>query len=359
MPSARHARARRHRAPRLVMVSRLARRAQFPYTSHALFHLSGVAIGAYGAELLRRLFPAFYTAHVAQRRMTPQALLGVTQAFVSLAQQHLVDLDEMFQEFSIGDPLRVLEMDGIHSDMDALNILITQARNYLYCPPLTVYGLELEALHGHDDHLLAMGLWIVLSATAWGTNTDVEGDLHELLPAEQADQVAALPRLGSDVDLDALCAALEQHPEAQELRLAELLRYVSQQTQNPLADYTMDEVDEGYYRGYSPLGITWSADLLHVRALQQRAAALYHHYLDLTRALTAAPDLTRLHEMAQLIYDTAAALPPLSRARQEHLAFARIAQGFTLGDLLDAHEVALHQTLGVYPVHEVDHAEHF
>lgn len=359
MPHARHACARRHQTTRLVRVSRLARRAQFPYTSHALFHLSGVAIGAYGAELMRRLFPAFYTAHVAQRRMTPQSLLGVTQAFVSLARQHLVELDEMFQEFIIGDPLRVLEMDGIHDDADALQILITQARNYLYCPPLTVYGLELEALHDHDDHLLAIGLWLVLSATAWGMNNDVEGELHMLVPTDHADQLWALPRLRSDVDVDALCAALEHHPEAQELRLAELLRYVSQQTQNPFADYTMDEVGESYYRGYSPLGITWSADMLHVRTLQQQAAALYHHYLDLTRALTDAPDLTRLREMAQRICDTADVLPPLSRARQEQLAWTRIAQEVTVGELLDAQEVALHQTLGVYPVHEVDHADHF
>lgn len=112
----RAARGRGHRRRRVVM--RSAREPQRLPQDEAW---RGYRIGLLAAERLRACFPAFYQAHIAGGSVTPSRLLGVVQAFLSLAQQHVVLLLAEDLDTNSANPLAVLD-PGVE-DEDALCII--------------------------------------------------------------------------------------------------------------------------------------------------------------------------------------------------------------------------------------------
>ena len=83
--------------------------------------LAAIHYGRQAAALIRQRFPDFYAAHVADLRTTPPHLLGVVQAFFSLAQQ-VIQLDHSYAlTIDPANPLRVLR--PALSDDDALSYL--------------------------------------------------------------------------------------------------------------------------------------------------------------------------------------------------------------------------------------------
>ena len=81
----------------------------------------GYRVGLEAAWLLKRLFPAFYRAHVAERCLTPGAMLGVAQAFLSLANRSS-ELD-LAGDLAIDSDAPCSVPDVQDEDEEALNVL--------------------------------------------------------------------------------------------------------------------------------------------------------------------------------------------------------------------------------------------
>jgi hypothetical protein len=238
---------------------------------------TAVAHGLLVAGNLQALFPDFYTAHVAHRPTTLGSLLGVVQAFFSLAGQHVELLlpDEL--ETNPDDPLAVLEPNDV-DDAWACAILSEDVGRDVHELWPVVYGLDdvEEATLGVTPQLVAAVCWCLAAETEWALPFD---GAHSLIPALQRQlyqcrispailaRVDDLPRLPAAVPMEALCDALDVQPPLEGCKLGPLMRYCFHATGNEFADLTSSVVAQ-----MASSDLDWrSADLREI-GRQQRAA---------------------------------------------------------------------------------------
>lgn len=245
----------------------------------------GWIIGLRATDHLRALFPHFYTEHVTNRSTTPRRLLGVVQAFLSLASQKVELLLSEDLEVRPPNPLAVLDPDC--ADDDALALIAQSAgRDISEIWPL-VYGLD-----AFDEGLLSFGDCPPLLATicaglaedtAWASFLFAE---QEIVPAVQRQLyqyrvdpatialLDALPRLPADLPMESLCDALDIQPPLKGYRLGEMVRYSLHATGNQFADLSYETVTQMEHSG-----LDWRSEDLDAIGAQQRAAArLAEHY---------------------------------------------------------------------------------
>ena len=258
-------------------------------------HLAAIHYGRQAAALIQRLFPDFYTAYVADLHTTPPHVLGVVQAFFSLAQQQ-IRLDHSYAlTIDPDNPLRVLR--PALSDDDALGYLEEFHGWGLdeVCPE--VYGIptEQEELFDEGRNLLVAVLWWMADRTAWSaTMFDMEEVIdywvdQMAISPEQAAQLDRLPQLERTTDMEVLCTALSAQPfpltNGTHIDLGQVVRYVFGRTGNWFADLSCDELAE-----MSGSGIDWcSDDLIAIAADQTAARGWFEHYHALNALVTAEP----------------------------------------------------------------------
>lgn len=255
----------------------------------------GYVIGLLAAERLRGCFPAFYHAHVQSAAVTPQRLLGVVQAFLSLAQQQVELLLAEDLETNPKHPLAVF--DPRVNDEDALSIITEYAgRNVREIWPL-VYGLDdEEELFGYGEHppLLAVVCWALAEQTSWANGyVDVESRVPNLqrqlyqcrVHPETLEHLGVLPRLAADTSMELVCERLNQGDLFCSVGLGLIIRYCFHATGNQFADLSYSMVAQ-----MERSNLDWmEEDLAVIGRLQREAEAIADAYRDLNARLLAEP----------------------------------------------------------------------
>lgn len=249
------------------------------------------AVGITAARLLHTHYPDFFAAHVADRRLTPQTMLGAAQAFFGFLTREIEIYEPFMMEYGrlYGDPRALLDY-AADSDGAALDILADELCNLIDCPMITVYGLVggLFCVEAEVDdiawNVLVLGLCQIAEGTAW-TIPDVIAFIseNEEVPAV----LETLPRLPARTPMGRLCVALDVAWQPTDLwpPLGSLMRFVFAQTGNEFADYATEEIMDMYESGNA---ITSLFDLdLGMVAEEQRIARewrrMYNALNDLVR----------------------------------------------------------------------------
>lgn len=281
----------RHQRHRLAR-SRLEEQQRFPQGEA----WRGYTIGLLAAERLQGCFPAFYQTHVAASVVTPRRLLGVVQAFLSLAQQHVELLLAEDLETNPANPLAVLHPRI--DDEDALAIIAEYAgRDVSEIWPL-VYGLDddEEALFGYGDHppLLAVVCWALAEQTSWSNGyvnverliTNLQRQIYQRrVHPETLRRLAELPRLAPDTSMDLVCDRLNQSELFYDANLGLIVRYCFHATGNQFADLSYNLVAQ-----MERSNLDWlEEDLAALGQLQREAEAIADAYRDLNARMIADP----------------------------------------------------------------------
>jgi hypothetical protein len=257
--------------------------------------------GLEAAALVRRHFPAFWQAHVAQQRCTPDALLGVGSAYASLLNDAVALSDFAIDHLELAGLLRDNPCDaladppiaGPHLGEDPWEAL----GEVLNAPDLMVYGLDIHAEDQEEFPALAVLLTTITGHGFVSEDTldaalgadDEDGERWALLDALtlQAPRISCSPEA-----LLQICAVLAHEPGANTQSLGALLAYAHQAVpDNPFANNGYFEMgDARYYGAWEPL---WdgTTDLAIVARLQAEARALANAYGLLEAQVLARPAL--------------------------------------------------------------------
>lgn len=256
----------------------------------------GYTIGLLAAERLQGCFPAFYQAHVEAAPVTPRRLLGIVQAFLSLAQQHVELLLVEDLETNPKNPLAVF--DPRVDDEDALSIIAEYAgRDVSEIWPL-VYGLDddEEELFSYGSHppLLAVVCWALAEQTSWSHGLlDVESLITTLqrqlyqcrVYPETLVRLGKLPRLPPETSMELVCDQLNQGVPFYGAGLGLVVRYCFHATGNQFADLSYGMVAQ-----MERSNLDWlEEDLAAIGQLQREAEAIADAYRDLNAHLLADP----------------------------------------------------------------------
>jgi hypothetical protein len=219
-------------------------------------------------------------AHIAQCSTTSRALLGVVQAFFSLAQQKVELLLSEELDIDPGNPLAVLHPGDEIDDDWAREILTEEVGRDVHELWPVVYGLEdaEEALFGFGTRpsLVAAVCWALAAETAWAMPfvardallPSVQRQLyqHRIDPAILG-RLDELPALPADVWTEALCEALDTTPALAGCSLGQALRYCFHATGNQFADLSYSVVAQ-----MASSNLDWRSEDLDEIGRQQRAA---------------------------------------------------------------------------------------
>lgn len=279
---------------------------------------SAITTGLAAAGHLEALFPDFYATYVADRPTTPRALLGVVQAFFSLAQQQVELLLSEELDTNPSDPLVALEPGDTIDDVWARDILAEHVGRDVHELWPVVYGLEdaEEALFdfGIRPYLAAAVCWALAAETAWAMPfvacdsliPAVQRQLyqHRIDPAILA-RLDDLPRLPADVPMEALCDALDAEPPLAGCSLGQALRYCFHATGNQFADLSYAVVAQ-----MASSNLDWRDEDLAEIGRQQRAARQLAESFDQLNAAA----LRRLDVLDELIARVMSAAQRLAQA---------------------------------------------
>jgi hypothetical protein len=258
--------------------------------------LAAIQYGRAAARLIQFHFPEFYAEHIAQLDTAPRSLLGVVQAFFSLAQQRLwLDPSDALT-IDPNEPLRVLVPSV--NDEAALKCLEEFHGWGLdeVCPE--IYGLpgDLDVLFDEGRNLALAMLWYLAEPTAWASPLLDIGEVLDYwigqveVSDERVVQLNAMPQLPPHTDMERLCAALTGPtyglPLELNIDLGVAVRFAFSRTGNWFADISAEEVAE-----MGGAGIDWfDANLDELSALQQEARSACDHYLRLNDFVTSNPN---------------------------------------------------------------------
>jgi hypothetical protein len=240
-PSGRH---RLRRACRLVRGVGSARARRSP--------LHGETASAYQIALdrvrdLKRLFPAFYWEHIANRHVTPRALEAAVTAFLSLVNIELFDLEDAMELIVPLNPLHALQYteDGSREPLATLELM----GHWLSQPRPALYGVGTEGILEEETPqlLLTLALWHLCRETDWSIGVDV-GDVigFSYVDSDIAEFLVKLPVLPRGTLMGQIVPAMKLPPWSDEDAFDELIAYPFAETDNPMANTTNYEVDIVY-----------------------------------------------------------------------------------------------------------------
>jgi hypothetical protein len=253
-------------------------------------------VGLAAAARLRGQFPAFWRDHVARRRATADALLGVGAALMTLAAETVELSDygmDFYAELIASSPPWALDHPPLRlsTGADPWQVL----EEFLIRPHLMVYGLDLHVEDQDEIPPLAIALTRITGHDLVGDEVlaaalGVEGEDDERWAFFEA-VALQLPRVDCARDgLQALCAFLVG-TTCQGIDLGETLAYAHQITPNPFANLGYFELDD--MRAYG----AWEAltdgppDFPAIADQQQDAQRLARAYQVLEDHCLADPDL--------------------------------------------------------------------
>jgi len=254
----------------------------------AVEQADGLRIGLQLVAHLHTLFPPFFQEHVAERRCTPQSLLGAVNALQLLINRE-VPLAQYFEnEPPTDDPVAALAGDDrIDEPLEYLSEnawLYEQPHPELYGVGLHTILDEQNAEHLTREHVLLIAMWHMARPTAFGPGVDTEYLCRSAhLDDALMEVIARLPQLPADTTLAQLAEA--------DPGLGSLVAYACAATGNPFADYTDADLE---YLGYDRTGMEWetvrgmAADVCDAQAVakafrewEQEVAAKPHTSLPL------------------------------------------------------------------------------
>ena len=263
MQSAESARRRPvRRACRLVRSAPLVRRMPLHSETAGTYHVALSRV-----RDLHALFPDFYAEHVADRLLTPRALLAAVSAFLALVNRELFTIEDNFVLEVPHDPLRALEYveDGSRDPL----LTLEEAASWLCQPHPALYGVGTEGLLEEEtpQQLLTLALWHLCRATDWAIGVDI-GDVIGFSYVDQdlAEFLVKLPPLPQGTRMEQVVACLKLPPWSDEMEFDVLVAYPFARTHNPMADTTNYEVDIVY-------GGETQADWSEAREISEMAAA--------------------------------------------------------------------------------------
>lgn len=270
------------RACRLVSPGRaFERRApfapQFAYTYHLA--LSRV-------RDMRALFPDFYQEHIAQRQLTPRALLGSVCAFLSLVNRDLFAIEDCIVLDVPADPLRALRYteDGSRDPL----LELEEAAHWLCQPRPELYGVGTESILDDEtpQQLLTLALWHLCRETNWAIGVDV-GDVigFSFVGEDIAEFLVKLPVLPRGTMMENIIAAIKLPPWSDKDEFDELICYAFARTDNPMANTTNYEVDM-YWNG--EVDSSWK-DVREIAETAQEARQIVARYNTWAQAIAKNP----------------------------------------------------------------------
>jgi hypothetical protein len=278
--------------------------------------LSSYAIALIAARNIKTLHPAFYHRHIARCLTTPRALLGVVQAFFSLASQTIaLDLPPEFVIHE-NDPLQALQSSYAGDDDEAISIVSQFAGAHVHEIWPWVYGLEHEIYEIDQSYGLAIAIWYITAGSTWTYHVDA-AELREQYLSEFAGQkelcsiFATLPQVPSGTPLQFLCARLDREDQHLKCNLGTSIRYVFSSTGNELADHCWSEVAQ-----METSGLEWNAETMaEVARLQHQAAEWSDRYHNLNRRIHAEPAV--LEYLAVTVVTEAQAIQDSTTTREK------------------------------------------
>lgn len=196
---------------------------------------------------LKRLFPAFYWEHIANRHITPRALMAAVTAFLSLVNNELFAIEDVGVLEIPMDPLRALAYteDGSRDPL----IELEEAASWLAQPRPEMYGVGTEGILEEEtpQQLLTLALWHLCRNTNWSIGVDI-GDVIGFSYVEQdiAEYLVKLPSLPAGVVMEHLVTAVKLPPWSDQDEFDELICYAFARTDNAMANTTNYEIDIVY-----------------------------------------------------------------------------------------------------------------
>jgi len=224
---------------------------------------------------MKRLFPAFYWQHIANRHSTPRALEAAVCAFLSLINNELFEIEDPMELNVPLDPLRALQYteDGSRDPLAALELMA----GWLSQPRPALYGIGTEGILEDEtpQQLLTLALWHLCRNTNWSIGMDV-GDVigFSYVDADIAEYLVKLPVLPQGTMMEPLVTCVTLPPWSDAAEFDELIAYAFARTDNPMANTTAYEVDI-IYGGETQAD--WR-DALEIAANAQEAADIAHRY---------------------------------------------------------------------------------
>jgi hypothetical protein len=207
---------------------------------------------SYGVALdrvrdMKRLFPAFYWKHIANRHITPRALEASVTAFLSLVNNELFAIEDPMELNMPLDPLRALHYteDGSRDPLATLEMMA----GWLAQPRPELYGIGVEGILEDEtpQQLLTLALWHLCRETNWAIGVDV-GDVIGFSYVDQdiAEYLVKLPPLPAGTMMEQLVTAIKLPPWSDEDEFDELICYAFARTDNPMANTSNYEVEIMY-----------------------------------------------------------------------------------------------------------------
>lgn len=253
---------------------------------------------------LKRLFPAFYWDHIANRLLTPRALEGTICAFLALVNNELFAIEDVMDLMVPHDPMRALAYteDGSREPLATLELMagwLAQPRPYLY-------GVGTEGILEEEtpQQLLTLALWHLCRESNWSIGVDV-GDVigFSYVDTDITEYLVKLPPLPRVV-MEDLLTAVKLPPWSEEAEFDELLAYPFARTDNPMANTTAYEVDS-IYGGETQAD--WS-EALEIAETAREAELLQARYGRWAQAVAADPR-RELKKLSRALHTAAASLP--------------------------------------------------
>lgn len=265
---------------------------------------------------LKRLFPAFYWEHIANRRLTPRALEATVCAFLALVNNELFGIEESMTLSVPYDPLRALAYteDGSRDPL----LTLEEAAAWLCQPRPNLYGVGVEGILEDEtpQQLLTLALWHLCRNTNWAIGVDV-GDVIGFSYVDQdiAEYLVKLPVLTEGTMMESLVVACTLPPWSDEDEFDEVLAYPFARTDNPMANTSNYEVDI-IYGGETEAD--WS-EALSIAETAREAKQIVARYSRWAASVAADPK-RELRKLAKALHAAADRCSPITLPRRKTLA---------------------------------------
>lgn len=265
---------------------------------------------------LRDLFPEFYQKHIADRVLTPSALLASVCAFLALVHRDLFELEDSMNLEVPLDPLKALRYTETGDD-DPL-LVIEESSFWLSQPHPLYYGIGMQTVLEDEtpQAALTLALWHLCRETNWSSGVDVLAVAEfSYVPPHIMAVIEKLPPLPAGTMMEDLILRIQLPGRPWSSELAELICYPFARCDNAMLNVTNYEIDVLY-------GGETDDDWSQARAIAENAkdalrlSGLYGQW---SHAVEQAPG-KELRALAKALHAAASAPPPQPKTLIELLA---------------------------------------